>query len=204
MKGMIRRDLALLSLNLRFYLIFVAAMGLIATMSSSFGVSFINLYVMIFASSSIIGLFNYDEASHWQSYIAATHRGRGVQVTARYATTLAVWALVTGVQLLLALVTEKDELSMALLFSGMFLLYVAVLLPLNYKFGSKSRLIMIILIALVAGGIGAGGSILVISDNASSGGWNMGALPLFLLAIGAVALLLSYRISLGIMEKKEL
>lgn len=202
MKGMMRRDLALLSINLRFYLIFIVVMAFI-TAKSGISASFMNLYVMIFASSSIMGLFNYDEVGHWQSYLAATQGGRKIQVTARYGTTLAIWALITAVQLLLALLTEESEVSMALLFSGMFLLYVAILLPVNYKFGSKSRLVMIILIAAVAGVIGAGGGILLVSGTASPGG-SVGPLPLFLLALGAAALALSYRISLGIMGRKEL
>lgn len=201
MKGFMTRDLGLMALNLRFYLAFIVIMGVVMTFSTSvFG--FLNLYVMVFAASSLLGVFSYDEAGHWQSYAAAVPDGRRQQVAGRYGAALAVWALITAVQTVMGLLA-KEGVAGSLLYSGMFLLYVAFLLPLSYHFGTRSRLVMIVIIGVIAGLVAVAGTTLTLAGGVGGAGIPLFAAPA-LLALGGAALAVSYRISLKIMGKKEL
>ena len=203
MKGFMTRDLGLMALNLRFFLVFIAIMGVVMTFSASSSViGFLNLYVMIFAASSLLGVFSYDEAGHWQSYAAAVPDGRRQQVAGRYGATLTLWALITVIQTIMGLLA-KEGVAGSLLYSGMFLLYVAFLLPLSYHFGTRSRLVMIVIIGVIAGLVAVAGTTLTLAGGPGGAGIPSFA-ALALLAIGAAALAISYRISLKIMGKKEL
>ena len=85
MRGFLKRDWALLCINLRFYLFILLVLGAVCIFAKSgtvFGV--IGLQAMVMAFASVVSLFSYDEANHWQSYAAAAPRGRESMVDARY------------------------------------------------------------------------------------------------------------------------
>lgn len=203
MKGFLKRDLCLIGGNLRFYICFIACIGIL-TAFTDMNLGFLSFYVVIFAMSTVTGLFSYDEFNHWTAYAAAVPGGRKKMVDARYLLLLLTVAVVLAIQLLLGLFgREEGVLTMAALYGGMFLVYAAVTIPINYHFGgTKARMAMVVLVAVLAAVLAMGGTFMGLSS-----GFGKVSLPREILAlpvIGAGALLVSYRVSLGIMSKKEL
>ena len=112
MTGFLKRDFYLISGTLRFYILLIGLLALFATFSD-FNISFLSLYMVIFAMSGMMGLFSYDDMNRWQAYGAAVPAGRRAMVDARclLAVLLAVW--VAAVQFLLELLwREEGALSM--------------------------------------------------------------------------------------------
>lgn len=202
MLGFLKRDLSLLAIGAKFYLVFVLLFAGLAVFTD-FSSSFSSLYLVIFSCTSITGLFNYDDANHWEAYAAAAPNGRRGMVDARYLMALGLAAVVFLFQLLLGVITRTALLESALMWVGVLLLYAAVILPIAYRFGTKSRTVMVVVVsafsALIAIGatslhVFADGDLLAI----------LGVLPLLALPLGAVALVVSHRISRHIMARKEL
>lgn len=202
MTGFLKRDLYLISNNIRFYLFFVAAFAILI-LFTHFSAGFLAFYVVIFGMSSIMGLFSYDDFNHWTAYAAAVEGGRRDMVNARYLLTGLVTVGMMVFQLLLGVLGQEElAVSMAAVYSGVFLLYAALALPVSYRFGgTRSRTIMIVVIAVLSAGIGMGSSALAI---AGAGGLRLPPMILLLPLVGLAALAVSWRVSLGIMERKEL
>lgn len=203
MKGFLRRDLYLLAINGKFYLCFMGVFAILA-LFTDFSMSFLYLYATIFCASSIMGLFSYDEANHWGAYAAAVPHGRRAQVDARYLAGVLVTGIAMAVMLLISLLTrEAGSWALVLLYGGMGLVYLTFMCPLEYYFGVRSRLAMIILIAVLAGAFGVAGSIGIISGGIDSDKSPMVMVALPLIAVGLVGLVISRQISLGIVRRKE-
>ena len=202
MTGFLKRDFYLISGTLRFYILLIGLLALFATFSD-FNISFLSLYMVIFAMSGMMGLFSYDDMNRWQAYGAAVPAGRRAMVDARclLAVLLAVW--VAAVQFLLKLLWREGALSMAAAYGGFSLFYAAVSLPVFYRFGgTKARTVMIAIVAALSSLIGMGATALQLS-----GGFGRVFPPVAIFALplaGLAALALSRRISLGIMERKKL
>ena len=199
MTGFLKRDFYLISGTLRLYILLIGLLALFATFSD-FNISFLSLYMVIFAMSGMMGLFSYDDMNRWQAYGAAVPAGRRAMVDARCL--LAVW--VAAVQFLLGLLwREEGALSMAAAYGGLSLFYAAVSLPVFYRFGgTKARTVMIAIVAALSSLIGMGATALQLS-----GGFGRVFPPVAIFALplaGLAALALSRRISLGIMERKKL
>lgn len=214
MSGFLKRDLSLQAVNAKFYLCFVLAFAGLAVFTD-FAASFASLYLVIFAGTSIMSLFSYDEANHWEAYAAAVPGGRRAMVDARYLLVTGIGGVVFLFQFLLELFSRDnprydliyhtaDFFFTALLYAGVFLLYAAVILPISYRFGgTKSRIVMIVVVAAFSALIAvcatslevfAEGQRLVVRDS----------LPFLTPVLGVTALLISHRISRHIMDKKEL
>ena len=82
MTGFLKRDFYLISGTLRFYILLIGLLALFATFSD-FNISFLSLYMVIFAMSGMMGLFSYDDMNRWQAYGAAVPAGRRAMVDAR-------------------------------------------------------------------------------------------------------------------------
>ena len=209
MKGFFKKDLYLILGGAKFYLfcilICMLPLGGIYAAGKT-GMGFLGLYVMLFVASTLLTLFNYDEQSGWGAYAAAVPGGRRAQVDARYlvalAMTLVVMAL-QGVMCLFSVVAahgEEGQWAILPLYAGMMLIYIALLFPLTYRFGNKSRLIMIVLIVLIGSGFGASN---VIAFTAGVKEPSFAAVGAVLLAIGAVAVAVSHRVSVAIVRRQE-
>ena len=202
MLGFFKRDLSLQLGNAKFYLCFVLAFTILSFFSD-FSASFASLYLVIFSGTSIMSLFSYDDANHWEAYAAAVPGGRGAMVDARYLMALGLAAVVFLFQLLLGVITKTGLLDEALLWAGILLLYAAVLLPIAYRFGgTKSRVVMIVVVGVLSGGVALLTTALKLSDSQP-----LPALALFpglLPLVGLAVLVVSHRISRHIMARKEL
>lgn len=203
MTGFLKRDFYLISGNLRFYALFMVCFAILAVFTD-FSTSFFALYVVIFGMSSVLGLFSYDDYNHWTAYGAVAPAGRRAMVDARYLLALLVAAGMAAMQVLLGLLGREEGVApMTAIYSGVFLLYASLALPVSYRFGgTKSRTVMVVLVALLAGAVGIGGSILSVSS--VHGTLRLPPVTLLLPLVGIATLALSWRISLGIMGKKEL
>ena len=203
MKGFIRQDLYHLALNMKFYLVFILCMCLLVAFSD-FNASFLYLYVLIFSSSALLSLFSYDEVSHWQAYAATTPNGRKAQVDGRYLVGLLLCLAISLLTLILILLSRHtDYWSMPIALAAMLLLYIDLMFPLSYRFASRSRLILLIVLAVIAGGAAAGGSLLAFSGGSDYGVGAFNAGAIFLSVIGLIGLVISHRVSVSIMAKKE-
>ena len=203
MTGFLKRDFYLIETNLRFYLLFIGVFALL-TVFTDFSVAFLSIYVVIFAMSSVMGLFSYDDMSRWTAYGAAAPAGRMAMVDARYLLTLLLSVGISVFQLLISLLgKEEGALPVTALYGGLFLVYAAVVLPVNYHFGgTKARTVMVLIVAVTAAVVGMGATALQLST-----GFGRASLPsalLLLPLVGIAALALSWRVSLGIMGRKEL
>lgn len=204
MYGFFKRDFYLILPNLRFYFLFLAVMGIIVTVSQQ-TVGFFSVYVLAFTVSSLLGLFSYDEFNHWNAYAVAVSRGRKALVDGRYLLSLAaaaVTALLTGV--VVALKESGTALATGLLYGGLLLIYLALVLPISYRFGhTKSRLITLSVIVLIFGSVGAGMALTKDKAGLLSNLPFPVPLGLAMLAFGLGALLVSWLISRRVVDRKE-
>lgn len=203
MTGFLKRDLSLQAVNAKFYLCFVLAF-LIISVFSDYAASFATLYLVIFSATSIMSLFSYDEANHWEAYAAAVPNGRKSMVDARYLLAVGIGAVVFLFQLLVGVLTRSGQMSSALLYAGVLLLYAAVILPVSYRFGgTRGRVAMIVVVAAFSALVAMGATslqIFSIGDPLAL----LPALPVLAPLAGLAVLTLSWRLSRRIMERKEL
>lgn len=202
MKGFLRRDWSLLRINLWFYMIFILGASLLAIFTKT-NAGFINTYVILFSTISVMNLFSYDEVNHWQAYAAAVPDGRRAMVDARYVLAVCMGVVVMVIQFAVqGLSRASAGLPMAVLaalagasmYGGIFFCYTAIVLPIFYRFGSvKSRLVLIIVVAAFVGAM-VGTSSLFFMQN---------TFPRYFLGVGAVALLVSWPISRAFVRGKE-
>lgn len=202
MKGFLRQDLYHLALNAKFSLAFLACMAILVAVTDM-SAAFLHLYLMIFSASAFLSLFNYDAANHWQSYAAAVPGGRKAQVDGRYVLALLAWAVLTALALALSLLPdpegENGGWQAALVMGGVLLLYADIAFPVNYRFGPQSRVIFVMIIAVVAGAVGmlaAGPNDFTILTDPT--------VPALLVLCAGLALLpASYAVSRAIVARKE-
>ena len=186
MTGFLKRDLSLQAVNAKFYLCFVLAFAGLAVFTD-FSAAFASLYLVIFSGTSIMSLFSYDEANHWEAYAAAAPNGRRAMVDARYLLAAGIGVVVFLFQLLLGILDKSDQLETALLYFG----------------GTKSRIVMIVVVAAFSALIAVSATSLhVFADGDPLA--LLGVLPVVLPLAGAAVLAISHRISRHIMAKKEL
>lgn len=210
MKGFLKRDCCLILPNLRFYLVFLAIICA-ASLFADGVVSMLALYLTIFGLSGVLGVFSYDEANGWGAYAAAVPNGRRAMVDARYLFATSLALLLTLATVLVSLVGSGGlGLWSVGFYGGSILLSLSVLMPLTYYFGGiKARVITLVVVMGIAGGISAG----IISGGQAD--LAMGrlrgdvrsfftALSLGLLLLGLGLMAASWRISRRIMAKREL
>ena len=195
MKGFLRRDWMLICINLKFYLLLVFAFSLLSIFTD-FSVSYTSTYLMLFSSISIMNLFSYDEANGWEGYAAALPRARKAMVNARYALTILMGVGIMLFQFVLIQLSwmRPAALTIPPIYGGAFLCYIAIILPVFYRFGSvKSRMVLIFILAVLV-------CIMVVVSSVLT---TQGEMPQFFLPLGIVGMLISWSISHAIVREKE-
>ncbi len=197
-----KQDLYHLALNTRFYLCFLAVMVVIAA-ATDMNVSFLTFYLMIFSATALLSLYSYDVANDWESYAAAVPGGRKAQVDGRYVLALLVWVMLTALVLALSLLPdsdgEKGGWQTAVVMGAIMLLYVDLVFPLNYRFGPRSRVVLIVIIGVAAGLMGV-----VMADGENFAVFSDPTAPtLLLLAAGFALMPASYAVSRVIVARRE-
>ena len=213
MMGMVYKDVLVLRKQLGYYGIFFLVYTFLT-------VTDVMPPAIMYAMTVLIGMmlpmstFAYDDLARWNKYAAATPAGRRGIVAGKYVFSLlaVLAAAVLTALLLTAVVVLKPELGpldeglIGLLICVLITIVIeAVMLPVLVKFGvEKSRLSSIVLFVVIFGGAMLLGQLAGALEGIVIPGWFLTALPglLVLLAVGGY--IISYFISRGIFEKKEL
>lgn len=214
MIGLVYKDFLVMHKQMGYYGVFLVIYAVLVV-AGAFPVTILPGFVMLIGMLLPVTSFAYDDQARWDKYAAATPAGRGGMVGGKYI--FALLCILAGalmvflLQIILVLTGLVEgalpELSLAMLAcSGLALLINAVVLPLMVKFGAeKSRTIMLVLFAAAFGGVTLlpmvrqkAGPLPVIPD------WLLAALPVVFALVVVGGFAVSYFISVGIAEKKEL
>ena len=221
MTGLILKDYLVMQKTLRYYLLLMAIYSLLV-FTGAFTYSIISGFTVMLGAVAPMSAFAYDEQAKWDKFAAATPVGRRGVVKARYLYTL---ILLLGGGVLSTLVSmavvnfgkaeveawwEPIVVVTVVLLVGVAL--NAAILPVLFKFGAeKSRVISLIIFVTVFGGMAL---LAMVTDSSGQNplrnlGDALAALPPALLIAAPVAVIfalfwLSYRVSVGIYQKKEL
>lgn len=198
MPGFLKRDLYLTIPFLRLYGVFLAVSLFLSTRSVKLGRMYL-LYLTILCTVGVQNLFNYDELSGWRAYAAAVPGGRRALVDAHCLVALGL----EGTLLLVELLANWRLGRTGLFYTGLSLLFLAVLFPVACRFGSRwASAVMMVALGLMAIGVVAflaWGDLML--------GWEMGETLTALgraLPLGGLALfLLSWPLSRRLAEKRE-
>ncbi len=167
MKALFLADLYQMKMHFKYYGFFVLLSAVIAVGGGIGGVGGMGMFFPIYAvlMCSVLGtsLMQLDEQSRWNIYVQALPCSRRDQVSSKYAVTLActgaVWVLFLLIYTALALAGYMDwSLVLAL---GELLLLIGLLapsisLPPMFRWGSaKGRVIYVVLVVVLASGMGA-------------------------------------------------
>lgn len=216
MKGLLIKDLLLLKNQQRFFLLilFMSVGMLLAGVNSLFVINYITLIITMFTLSSI----SYDEFDNGYAFLFTLPITRNQYAAEKY-----VFGFVTGgsaciIVTVIALIMNfvrggagtLELLITALLYLFMSLLFMAVVVPVQLKFGTeKGRIVLIFIIGIIF----AAGFIVVKAAKtfqldlstvvAALTSFAAGPVIIVLLLISLAAVFGSYLISANIMKKKQ-
>lgn len=216
MKGLLIKDLLLLKNQQRFFLLilFMSVGMLLAGVNSLFVINYITLIITMFTLSSI----SYDEFDNGYAFLFTLPITRNQYAAEKY-----VFGFVTGgsaciIVTVIAVIMNfvrggagtLELLITALLYLFMSLLFMAVVVPVQLKFGTeKGRIVLIFIIGIIF----AAGFIVVKAAKTFQFDFSTvvaaltssaaGPVIIVLLLISLAAVFGSYLISVNIMKKKQ-
>lgn len=216
MKGLLIKDIKLLA-NMRSSLVFILliAVGMAAYMSDA---SFIVMYLGLIGTSFTSSTVSYDEYDNGYGFLFSLPVTRRDYAVEKYCFGLLMggggWLAGTVLSVASAVVKEGaaplDAFMISLMLFPAVMIMLSVLLPLHMKFGAeKSRIVMMGAAGALFGLFAVAFKILDGMDLNLNAAWDrlpafgMGAVIAGAAAAGIAILLLSCRISISIMEKKE-
>lgn len=216
MKGLLIKDIRLMK-NMRNSIIMIL---LIAVSMGAYikDVSFIITYLALIGASFTTSTMSYDEFDNGYTFLLSLPVTRKGYVLEKYAFGLLLggggWLLGSVIVTVAGAVrntsTVTDSLMMSLVMLPVALLLLSVLIPFHMKFGGeKGRIVMIITIGLIFAatvlGVKLAEAMNIDLDAALEKlpVMGTGAVAVGAVVISVVILLLSCRISIGIMNKKE-
>ena len=201
MKGLLIKDCLLLK-NIRKVFLFMILSACFCSLAMQ-DKNFIGGYLMVFFGTVCLSSISYDEMDQGNLTIFSfpIERKTYVQEKYVYGLLLLLSALLLSTLFLLTWFSWKSIASNMIMF-GIGLLFLAVSLPFQLKYGhEKGRLVLLLVLMILAGGL------VVIDMNGSLKQWlETSSLVLdALIYFGFVvfAYIISLRISISIMEKKE-
>ena len=211
MMGLVRKDFYLAAVLARSYLI-VAAIFLVLSLAGIYEFSFLSSFMSLLCIMLPVNVFSYDEQAKWDRFAAALPGGRRAVVQARYVFTLlvSVGAVVlggaVGAAACLLDPTEGETLWEMVLSTAsggsIGILLNAAMLPLMFKFGVQKGRLYLALVLAIFFGVFLGGVAALASavEDPSALLPPLAAIP----AVGLLALVPSYFVSLSIFRKKDL
>lgn len=219
MTGLILKDLLLVKAQSQIYLL-ILGVYLVLTAIGSFGISFFSSFVVLLLSLLPVSTFSLDANARWDKYAASLPAGRRGVVRSKYLFVLCLvgiaLVLVTVADVVLCLIRGELASLPALLLTApicalLGLVMNCIIMPLSFKFDpEKSRVAItvcnIALFFLLFTGI----NVLAESGFSTSEffsrlpSWLPYLLPVLGVALVALILLASYRLSLHFYSKKEL
>ena len=217
MRGLICKDLRLMMVQKNF-LIMLAAVALVS-LAAMDDPMFVIMYMTLIFTSFILSTMSYDEFDNGFPFLFTLPITRKLYVREKYVLALlsgaAAWVLTTLLSAGSCIFSDGalPQLSWfaaAFMVLPMLAVLIALMIPFKLKFGSEnSRMALVIAVAAVFALIGAvsgamqaaGGSLDVLA--ATLPPMSMALCAALLIAFSAFILLLSYTISVRIMERRE-
>ena len=212
MTGLVLKDFMLMKKNaLYIAVVMLFFAGIYGSMGSD---SFVSFFVSVMVVSILISTMSYDEFYHWDRYVATLPLTRRQIVGAKYLSAMLFFAAGAGASLMVGLtvptlhgsfLTLEDACVIALA-PMMGLVGAAVVIPCYYRFGAQqSRMVMLVLYGIPS-------LVLVVvmrfAPQLLEGVmviWpGMAQLLVGVVGVTAVVMVLSFFLSVRILERKEL
>ena len=208
MKGELVKDIRIIKNQLSYFGIMVLIAFLLSLNEGMtvFALSYASFMGMVFGVTTL----NYDEYNNGLSYLMTLPVERKQYVMAKYIFSLIFSLMFAGAVAIFCILYRYimgkplgELLSAAVSILPLALILISVLLPIYIKFGAtKARLVTGIAVG-VSGGIYMGLMPLIFIGGDMVGPFNESLLYIVITAASVMALIISYRISVRIMEKKE-
>lgn len=209
MLGFIKKDLSIIKGNLK-YLTIILVIYMVMGVTGQTDMS----YVVTFMSGVLtITVFRYDDFNHWDAYAATLPNGRKNSVRAKYLATIIILLSLTIFTTLFSLVITLLK-SESIIFETILtslasnllgtIIFITLMYPIIYKFGTEKA--AIVFFAIFFGIIILGGLIVSNIDSASilkSLDFLKDYFVAILIAVVALFLFLSYKLSIRFEMKKE-
>lgn len=218
MKGLLIKDFKLMKMQKRFFsLVVVVAIGMAVFGEADSLSSFLISYVTFIGSLFTLSTINYDEFDNGNAFLFSLPVSRRDYVREKYG----FGVIVAGCSWLFSLaaaavigaarhILSFDMIAISLMIFPCVLFILAVMLPVQLKFGGeKGRIVMfgvmgiIIIIGGIARNVEQAWDVGMDSVAVYLASVNTGAMIAAAVAVSAAALFLSYRISVRIMNRKE-
>ena len=201
MKGLLKKDLLLLKSQIK-YIVMIIVICLIMAYANS-GFAYISSYLTFMGTGLVINSFSYDMYHNEMTYLFALPFSKKEYCLEKY-----IFAfIVTFISWLIAfLITAATHINLetiivqvAMLFSGF--IYLSITIPVVMKYGREKATIIVLMLVLVL--------FLAVASGATSVGMLMSNFSGFTLIgiyafIVLIALILSYRSTISILNDKEL
>ncbi len=210
MKGLVLKDLYSVKKYLRQYVLFFAVFTVVGIMLKM--PAYIGFLGAFYGMSLFISTFNTDEFFHWEAYVLTGPLSRRDLVKGKYVLMILLMGSAAVIAILGELavcvitklsVTENFAAGLSMMIY--IFLMMSVVIPLIYKFGSeKARTSMILIFVVPVVSVALIGKIAGtenVNEFLEHISWPAVAVGAVILCI--MALILSYIISLKIIEKKE-
>lgn len=217
MKGLLIKDFELLKNNMKNSLILIVLIG-VGISAYNTDTTFVITYLAIVGTSFTTSTFSYDEFDNGYAFLLSLPVTRRGYIAEKYifgvCVSIAGWLTGTIISIIAGMtrhiMTPTDTILAALMLLPVGLLLLAAQIPFHLKFGGdKGRIIMVGAIGLLFLLLVMGAEIVKFINIDLDALWKnlpvlgMGTAIAAFFGIGIALLLLSYRISIGIMERKE-
>lgn len=215
MSGLIIKDFKLLKVQMYFFLAFIAIAFIMQTTMDN--TLFIIGYMTFCGSMAVLNTISYDEYDNGNAFLFSLPISRKGYVLEKYVfgfvTGGAAWLFAVIASIVISVVKHsfslKDTVIVALMYLALLAILLSIMLPVQLKFGGEKRMYVIFgiggivgIIAFISIGIIRHfNNINQIMNRLSS--VSSGVMTLAIVVIAAIAVLISYRISISIMNKKE-
>lgn len=218
MRGLLRKDLELLKMNSK-VLGVALLMALFYILSSATDVTFVMMYLTMMSGFMVLNTMSYDDFDNGMPWLMTLPVKRRTYVTEKYLFGIGLLGVGWIVSSILSLIVKlwkspgsgwQDWLGSMFGSILAFGIIVAIMIPVQLKFGSENMRVILLGILLCIGGAGflaykigetMGVDFAAVSQKLES--LPIGAWGVILISVPVVCILISMKISVGILEKKE-
>lgn len=201
MKGLFKKDLLLLKSQIK-YIVMIVVICLIMAYANS-GFAYISSYLTFMGTGLVFNSFSYDMYHNEMTYLFALPISKKEYCIEKYIYAFTITFISWLIAFLITSAThinlETVIVQLAMLFSGF--IYISITIPVVIRYGREKATIIVLMLVLLL--------FLAVASGATSVGMLMSNFSGFILIgiyafIVLVALILSYRSTISILNDKEL
>lgn len=201
MKGLFKKDLLLLKSQIK-YIVMIVVICLIMAYANS-GFAYISSYLTFMGTGLVFNSFSYDMYHNEMTYLFALPISKKEYCIEKYIYAFTITFISWLIAFLITSAThinlETVIVQLAMLFSGF--IYISITIPVMIRYGREKATIIVLMLVLLL--------FLAVASGATSVGMLMSNFSGFILIgiyafIVLVALILSYRSTISILNDKEL